>query len=138
MQRRQRRGAEIIEFALILPVFLLVVGGAMDFAWAYYHRAIINTAVNEGCRDGSLVDPGEDESQLGKVLAVAEASVLESLSAGGLACDSGECKVSVGVYHDVPGRSLVCTASREVQSLFGVYDSYDLEASIMVRLEWQR
>lgn len=139
MAHRQRRGAEVVEFALILPVFLTVVGGTMDFAWAYYHRSIITTAVNVGCRAGSLIDPGEDEADIDDVLTVANDAVLDSMAAGGLACDTDDnCTVSVSVAHDVPGRSLVCTANREVDSLFGIYDSYDISASIMVRLEWQR
>lgn len=47
---RKEAGAAMIEFALVVPFFLLVVWGAVDFARAYYTASSLSTAVREGAR----------------------------------------------------------------------------------------
>ncbi|MCP4809424.1 MAG: pilus assembly protein [Proteobacteria bacterium] len=57
---RDRRGANAIEFALVLPVFLTIVLGMMEFSWAFFIRTAVITAVSDGCRAGAVVHPEDD------------------------------------------------------------------------------
>jgi Flp pilus assembly protein TadG len=50
------RGAEAVEFALVVPVFLLLVFGVVDFGWMINHDTMVNNASREGARLGAL-DP---------------------------------------------------------------------------------
>jgi Flp pilus assembly protein TadG len=43
-----------VEFALILPVFLLIVFAAIEFGRAYYVMHLLASAAREGAREGSL------------------------------------------------------------------------------------
>lgn len=52
--RRNRRGANVIEFALILPVLLALMTGIMDFGWAFAVRTAATTAARAGARAGAL------------------------------------------------------------------------------------
>jgi Flp pilus assembly protein TadG len=53
---RKERGAEAVEFALVVPVFLLLVFGVVDFGYMINHDTMVNNASREGARLGAL-DP---------------------------------------------------------------------------------
>ena len=53
--RRGERGNVAIEFALILPVLLLIVGGIIDFGRAYWFKQTLTWASREGARQGSIL-----------------------------------------------------------------------------------
>jgi Flp pilus assembly protein TadG len=44
----------VVEFALVLPVFILLVFGAIEFGRAYYDLHLLTNAAREGARRGSL------------------------------------------------------------------------------------
>ena len=48
----KQKGAEIIEFALILPFLLLILFGIMEFGIVLYDKAIITNASREAARSG--------------------------------------------------------------------------------------
>lgn len=48
--RRDERGAAALEFALILPVFLLIIYGALSFGLAMSVQSSLNQAAAEGAR----------------------------------------------------------------------------------------
>jgi TadE-like protein len=70
-----RRGASALEFALLLPIFIVLVGGLMDFAWYFQQRNLVVRAVREGVRVGATTalaatpNPGDTAlSRTGDVL----------------------------------------------------------------------
>lgn len=56
--RRWRReaGAELVEFALVLPLLLLVIMGIFDFGFLFRDYGVITNAAREGARIGVLAD----------------------------------------------------------------------------------
>jgi Flp pilus assembly protein TadG len=50
---RQKQGSIALEFAIIIPVFFLLVFGIVDFGHAWYMRQIISNASREGARYGT-------------------------------------------------------------------------------------
>lgn len=48
--RARERGASAVEFALVLPLFLLLIGGITDFGRAYYTQVVMTNAAREGGR----------------------------------------------------------------------------------------
>jgi Flp pilus assembly protein TadG len=50
MRARDHRGQTIVEFALILPVFILVLVGIVDFGRAVYASSTIQNAAREAVR----------------------------------------------------------------------------------------
>ena len=52
MRWRSRRGSEVIEFALILPLLMILVFGIIDFSIELYDKAVITNASREGARAG--------------------------------------------------------------------------------------
>lgn len=45
-----QKGAVLVEFAIITPLFLLLLLGIIEFSWAYYHFNILNKSVQDGAR----------------------------------------------------------------------------------------
>ena len=50
---RQERGGIAVEFAIIIPVFLLLVFGIVDFGHAWYMDHLMSNASREGARYGT-------------------------------------------------------------------------------------
>ena len=50
--KRIQAGAEIVEFAVILPFLLLVMFGIMEFGLVFYDKALITNASREAARSG--------------------------------------------------------------------------------------
>lgn len=54
--RRDRRGATIVEFALVAPVLLLVIMGLGDLLYQPYVQAVLDGALQKAGRDSALED----------------------------------------------------------------------------------
>ncbi|MEJ5364656.1 MAG: TadE/TadG family type IV pilus assembly protein [Desulfosoma sp.] len=53
---RRRDGASAVEFAIVLPLLLILVFGIIEFSIALYDKAVITNASREGARAGILWD----------------------------------------------------------------------------------
>jgi len=53
-KRRCDRGAAAVEFALVLPVLLLLVLGAIDWGYFFFVQQVVTNAAREAARVGSL------------------------------------------------------------------------------------
>jgi Flp pilus assembly protein TadG len=60
---RRRKGQAVVEFALVLPVFVLLVFGALEFGRAYFDLHLLTSAAREGARVGSLPNQLEADVQ---------------------------------------------------------------------------
>ena len=135
---RSRRGASSLEFALVLPVFLALLAGLLDYGWYLFQQAGLDAATQAGCRAGALVDPGEADMDLGAALAVAEGEIARALAAGGSPC-GGDCTYDITTEGAAPARSLRCTTRRSVAPLLGLsVRARSLEARSLARFERQR
>lgn len=56
---KREDGQAMVEFALILPVFLLILCGIIDFGWLFYNQLSLNNACREGARY-AVVNTAED------------------------------------------------------------------------------
>jgi Flp pilus assembly protein TadG len=53
---RSERGAELIEFALVFPLLLLLVLGMVDFGFLFQRYEVLTNAAREGARMAALAD----------------------------------------------------------------------------------
>jgi Flp pilus assembly protein TadG len=56
---RSERGAELIEFALVCPLLLLLILGMVDFGFLFQRMAVVTNAAREGARVAVLVGYAE-------------------------------------------------------------------------------
>jgi len=54
-RRDPQNGGAAVEFALIMPLFMAIVFGVIDYGWYFYQRYALAAAVRDGIRAGSLV-----------------------------------------------------------------------------------
>lgn len=78
-------GQAMVEFALCLPLVLMILGAVLDFGWLFMHELTLSTAVREGAR--CAVTSVSDGSYISK----ATARVQETASI----CNNGTLNVSV-------------------------------------------
>jgi hypothetical protein len=136
--RRNRRGANALEFGLVMPVFALLMGSLVDLSWQAYQQAALESAAHFGCRQGSLIDPGLQEKSIANVVTKTEGAMVSWLQEHGGSCGQG-CKVSVAAIGARPVRSLQCRVGVQYAPLVGILLSErTLTAEAVVRLEYQR
>jgi Flp pilus assembly protein TadG len=67
--RKSERGYATVEFALALPILLLVVFGAVEFGLAFHSQQVLTDASREGARAGIIMStPRPSASQIQDVV----------------------------------------------------------------------
>ena len=102
---RSSRGANAVEFALIAPVFFLLVFGMIDFGFVFRDWLILTNGVREGARVGVVTQGTLTQKGAAVTTAVNNyTSVLGPLDAGynpkvtcsdGTKCESGRSSLTV-------------------------------------------
>jgi Flp pilus assembly protein TadG len=132
-RQRTRRGANAVEFALTLPIFLALVLGTMDYGLIFMTQAGLDSAVSIGCREGAMIDP-----LLADPTSVAKANVTDLAKYW---CADTPCNITVtdSGGATAPTRTLECRISRETKAIIGFVPAPKLLQSVSeYRLEWQR
>jgi hypothetical protein len=115
----RQRGVSAVEFALVLPLLLVILFGIIDFGFMLYDKAMITNAAREGARAGIVLrNPRLTKAQVEAVAAGYCTSRLVRLGGSGectaratvpgtiLALDS-ELLVEVSYRYDGPIVSLI-------------------------------
>jgi len=55
-----QHGAAFVEFALVLPILLILVGGIVEFGFLYYNKQVLTNASREGVRAGIVYEFDEN------------------------------------------------------------------------------
>jgi hypothetical protein len=58
---RSRRGQGLVEFAILLPIFMVVLFGMLEFGFAFSHHLTLEYATREGARVGAALGNGTDK-----------------------------------------------------------------------------
>ncbi len=54
MFKQKERGAALVEFALVLPLLLLIIFGIIEFSILFYDKAVITNASREAAREFAI------------------------------------------------------------------------------------
>jgi Flp pilus assembly protein TadG len=100
--RRRSRGQSLVEFAMVLPIFMLVLSGILDFGFLLYSRMGVINAAREGARAAIMVS---DYSTLEEV---AKGAAISAAAGGGLTVTPGDVKVTC--YEKVSTTVKACSA----------------------------
>jgi hypothetical protein len=66
VRRSGQSGGAAVEFALVMPIFVAVMFGMIDYGWYFYQKFTLAAAIREGVRYGAtlkeptLLAPGPD------------------------------------------------------------------------------
>lgn len=85
--REGQQGAAAIEFAIILPLLVLLIFGMIEFSVLFYDKAMITNASREGARAGIVFSTPErvSDEQIRQVVATYCSDHLVSFQAGSVA-----------------------------------------------------
>jgi Flp pilus assembly protein TadG len=73
MPKHRQRGQGLVEFAIVLPVLLLIVISILDFGRAIYAYSVVANCAREGARRGIiLAEDGITEADKEEIIAVAK------------------------------------------------------------------
>lgn len=116
--RRNRRGVEAIEFAMILPIFIVIIFAVFEFSWYMFQRGSVVDAARRGCRVAAQLDPSIDAFQ-----AEVEAQVNEVLENSNLHCGATgvTCGVVVAVDVDASPPRVQCVVTATYRPLTGLF-----------------
>jgi len=103
------KGQTLVEFALIAPIFVILLAGIIDFAMAMDRRITVQHAVREGARyaavtdDAGLVCDRVIEQAQGIVTGSDITISYEDIDGDGRATDAGDSvKVTASFTYDLP------------------------------------
>ncbi|MBA2319755.1 MAG: pilus assembly protein [Deltaproteobacteria bacterium] len=110
--RSSRRGSNAIEFALTLPIFVILLSGMIDFSWYFFTGWRVSSAVREGVRVASLTPLYDDP------VSRATTAVSNAGTAYDVTWASGS--PSAQIIGTIPDRGIRVDAEAEVPPLIGI------------------
>lgn len=72
-----RRGSNAVEFALTMPLQVVLLAGIVDYGWFFHQQLVLHDAVRTGTRVGSMTPQGEE------LVGRATSTVTDALEANG-------------------------------------------------------
>lgn len=125
----QEKGQDLVEYALVLPVLLLLIAAIMWFAMLVFSKFTIANAAREGARTGIVYYETEEE----RITAMTSA-VLDRALALGLTTDNlditypGDRMLRVEVHYDYQLLSGLAQA-------VGIHNTVTLTTAVTMRME---
>jgi len=110
---REQRGATLVEFALVFPVFFLVITGSVAMVWLVGVRSTITGAARDGARYASIqTDP------LAGYPTQPQVAAFVTNRANNVGVDS----VTVTPSNPTRNQIIKVTVTRHLPSLFGIFN----------------
>jgi Flp pilus assembly protein TadG len=83
MKIRSQKGAAVVEFAVVLPLLLLIVFGIVEFGFLLYNQAMLTNASREGARTAILnLDPRNSTANISTIVTNYTQQYLVTFSSG--------------------------------------------------------
>lgn len=130
MRLKSEKGQAMVEFALVLPILILILCGIIDFGWIFGNQLLANNASREAARYSAVhySDSSSDNDQeIARDIVLARAPTLSS--------------PSVTLTQSASGDSVTVTINTTVEVLTPIIAAFfsdgeaDITASCEMRLE---
>jgi Flp pilus assembly protein TadG len=83
-RRRSESGGAAVEFAIVLPLFVGLVMGALEYGYFFFSQQVVTNAARESARAGTLIDPA---SGFGNAQTAAQNAAINYISGNGVSCN---------------------------------------------------
>ncbi|HET8933026.1 MAG TPA: TadE/TadG family type IV pilus assembly protein [Polyangiales bacterium] len=116
---RKREGAAALEFALVLPLLVILLFGIIDFGYLMFVVSTMNNAAREGARRGAV------ESTTANVVSASNLAAQRYLNAAGLGtgcrinCPSSSAVFTAPVGTTTPGNVTVTVTLPQARGISG-------------------
>jgi TadE-like protein len=136
--RRRRSGQSLVEFAVVLPVFLLVLAGILDFGLGLYSQMTVINAAREGARVG-VVTIGDPTVAVEDRVKAMSGGLDQSKLSISVKCErpSGSSFVACSGPQWVAGDGVLVTVHYDYAMLWPLAfgNHLDLSSSVQMRIE---
>lgn len=131
---KNESGQAVVEFAIVLPLLLLIICAIIDFGWLFYNQLSLENCTREAARYGAVNAANSDCTTLinNKINATAIKSLKESMtvvitfSSPQTPCD-GDITVTItsrikiltpvlGVFYDNQEKEITCSVTMKAES----------------------
>jgi Flp pilus assembly protein TadG len=139
----RKRGQAMVEFALVIPIFMLVLSGILDFGFALYSRMTVINAAREGARAAIMVPDNTT------ITSVAQAAAVSSAAGAGLTVSSPtvtciqtsvspSSTTTIGCNTAVTGDSVSVRVNFTYHSFFPLLfgSTFDLSSTVQMVIEF--
>ena len=126
---RSQKGNVLIEFALILPVFLALLFGMITFSMALYNKTVLTMATREGARAGAKYVSGTNTDDTRK----SNASTAALNACGGLISFGAD--VTPTITSSISNNILKVTCNFPYTGLYIFSNSIQISAQSSMNLE---
>jgi Flp pilus assembly protein TadG len=127
-------GAALVEFAIVVPIFFLLVFGIMEFGWAFYQ----SLDVRHGAREGARLASVNYKTTASPTPADQATQIVDELCSR---MDAGDADIDVQITRTggAIGDELVVTVSKDLEQLTGflgfVLDGKTIDEQVHSRIE---
>jgi Flp pilus assembly protein TadG len=128
---RATRAAAIVEFALVVPIFFLVVWGAINFSRGYQRLNTLSLSLREGARHGATLQGPYAATHRDAV----KAKVFNFATAYGFPIDTSQVTVVFNPNVDVQVRVVNYPLFAGLSIRFGL-SQLQVSRTAIFRLEW--
>jgi Flp pilus assembly protein TadG len=116
----RERGSNLVEFALLFPVYLVIVAITFDYGWYFFIRSVAQTSVRAGCRAGAVIPPDDDPEDAARDAISGGMSTYTFSAVDCQTVGDSSCDIDVTTSGTSPSESLVCTISVDYPGLTGL------------------
>lgn len=123
--RRSTDGQSLVEFALVLPILMLLILGMIEFGWILNGKITLTSAAREGARVAVVYESAE-QAKTAVQNAVSKSAESSSLTA-----------VTTVTTFDETTRSAIVNVNAKIKPIIGLFFSgpVDLKAKAEMRIE---
>ena len=122
---KEESGQSIVEFALVLPVLMLIVVGIVEFGWLFNGKITLTSAAREGARVAAIVKNQE----------TATLAVNQTANLSGLTIEEVKYVIIDGGLDDVDKVKVTVRGSMEPLISLFIDDSVEMESVAYMRVE---
>ena len=137
--RRSRRGSNLVEFVLLLPLFLAFLSAVFDFSWFFFTQAVAQSSVRDGCRTGSIISPDDDPETEARTTIADNMASFPFMGVDCGAATGARCDVEVTTSGASPNEVIECSITIDYPGLTGLIPMPEtVQARSTARFESQR
>jgi Flp pilus assembly protein TadG len=123
--KRNTEGQSLVEFALVLPILMVLILGMIEFGWVLNGKITLTSAAREGARVAVIYESAEQAST------AVQSAVTRSAESSSLTL------VTTVTTFDEPTKSAVINVNAKIKPIIGLFFSGDvtLSAKAEMRIE---
>lgn len=121
--RALRRGATAVEFALILPLVVVMFVGVLEYGWYFFTHSMVMRSARMGCRAGAVVPTtgGMDPTAVAMSAMMDE---MDDMSFSSVVCSAAtpdpRCKGEVTLIGATPEMQISCAMDYDYGGITGL------------------